>query len=120
MSDDVTQRLDEIREYSDRVRPGPWYARPNDLIGGWSVNLTGQTVGEGAEEVASFTTKDAAEFIAHAREDVPWLLGVIARVRKTLDGMQHKHYHDGYAWDSECQACCRDDILRALDGGDPE
>lgn len=43
---------------------------------------------------------------------------VIARVRAKLDGMQHEHYHDGYAWDSECQACCRDNILRALDGAE--
>jgi hypothetical protein len=55
-----------------------WYARENDLIGGWCVMPLDEPPSYGVGEVADFTTRELAEHVAalhntwlenHAREE---------------------------------------------------
>lgn len=41
-----------------------WYARENDLSGGWCVMPADEPPSQGILEVASFTTRELAEHIA--------------------------------------------------------
>lgn len=41
----------------------PWFARPNDLIGGWCVMPVDEPPSSGIPEVADFTTRELAEHI---------------------------------------------------------
>jgi hypothetical protein len=49
-----------------KLSAAPWVAHANDLIGGWAVYPPGEHLGLG-RSVADFVSKDAAEFIALAR-----------------------------------------------------
>lgn len=52
----------------------PWFAKPNDEIGGWCVMPTDKTPLEGGGlEVANFTTEEAARHIADLHNK--WLFG---------------------------------------------
>jgi hypothetical protein len=70
--------LDQIEARAEAVTPGPWFAKENDLIGGWCVMPVDDVPSNGVHEVADFAHREAAEFIAAARSDVPAL---VARVR---------------------------------------
>jgi hypothetical protein len=72
----VGEREAEIRERAEQATPGPWYHE--DIRSGWSLNYRGSKPdGEQDGWLADFGIahgeKDSA-FVAHAREDVPWLL----------------------------------------------
>lgn len=61
--------VEEVRQLSgdqliDWMFAQRWYARPNDLIGGWSVMPVDGRVSDGWPEVADFVTEDLAEYIA--------------------------------------------------------
>jgi hypothetical protein len=49
-----------------------WYARPNDIVGGWCVMPVDQPPSDGFPEVANFTTQELAEHIARLHND--WLV----------------------------------------------
>jgi hypothetical protein len=70
--------LDRIEARAEAATPGPWFAKENDLIGGWCVMPVDDVPSNGVHEVADFAHREAAEFIAAARSDVPAL---VARVR---------------------------------------
>lgn len=50
----------------------PWFARPNDLTGGWCVMPADEPPSSGIAEVAGFTTRELAGHIARLHND--WLL----------------------------------------------
>lgn len=83
-------RLDEIQARLDAATPGPWWGggsnRRKDsiaLVGRRSDRGTGNAIavlnGVGMDRVAD------AEFIAHAREDMPALVEFARRVEAVLD-----------------------------------
>lgn len=86
MSDSsLEKRLAEIEARVDGAKGAPWVAEGAEIYLGvsfgnegvaWMQTWTGQIYAEGGH------TEDDAEFIAHAREDVPWL---IDRVRTIID-----------------------------------
>jgi len=99
-TDEVEQRLREIEERASRATPGPWYAHNPDDDMSMNVFLVATTPEEpdpwwdGEEEakkvvaitllqsprvadVADGRWEENAGFIAHAREDVPWLLSLL-------------------------------------------
>jgi len=49
----------------------PWFARENDLIGGWCVMPVDEPPSLGVPEVADFTTQELAEHIAELHNQ--WL-----------------------------------------------
>lgn len=52
-----------------------WYARRNDLIGGWCVMPVDEPPSQGVPEVADFTSHELAEHIAGAAQRVAGLAG---------------------------------------------
>lgn len=56
---------------ADHYREHRWFARPNDLIGGWCVMPVDEPPSQGVPEVADFTTRELAEHIAQLHND--WL-----------------------------------------------
>ena len=70
-------RLDEIRKRCEKVTPGPWSSF-GQTIENESINLKDfQWVSAGARYECTAQEGTDAEFIAHAREDVPFLIGYI-------------------------------------------
>lgn len=84
---DPVDRLSEIRERRDAATSGPWFARENDLIGGWCVTEVDELPSSGAIEVADFASEFNARFVAASWADVGWLLEHIEelRARQPLD-----------------------------------
>lgn len=91
MTDDVTQRLDEIEQRAVAATPGPWEVHaaaadarhvradgPRDLAGVLIKILVADVLVAEQDDPEGQVN---AEFIAHAREDVPWLVG---RLRAAL------------------------------------
>lgn len=72
------QRLAEIRAREQAATEGPWIRwHDQETIPNWDGFIViGDDAAEGEEcnPVAKIYTEDDAEFAAHAREDVPWLL----------------------------------------------
>jgi hypothetical protein len=103
----MSDRLKEIAERAEKATPGPWEAwadgsqfvntrylptarsvacsRIRELTRPWNPHAL-IAFGFSCEEyeVARFLTADA-EFIAHARQDVPFLLNEVARLQRALD-----------------------------------
>lgn len=73
--------LDEIRARAAAATPGPWQARREFVVSGDLEGIPDCVVStgeDGPQELAD------AEFIAHAREDVPALYAEIERLRAAL------------------------------------
>jgi len=74
-------RIAEIRERARKATAGPWEWRadfPNCV--GTQGNLTDLICEDGADSSVGLTGSDN-EFIAHAREDIPYLLSLVAALR---------------------------------------
>ncbi|ADF59171.1 MULTISPECIES: hypothetical protein [Bacillus subtilis group] len=74
-------KLEEIRQRADAATEGPWRIgkqSPNGLnnIGTIGGLLTAQT-----------TNEDDAKYIAHARQDIPWLISEIDRLNSGIDSV---------------------------------
>jgi hypothetical protein len=52
--------LDQIEARAEAVTPGPWFAKENDLIGGWCVMPVDDVPSNGVHEVADFAHREAA------------------------------------------------------------
>lgn len=71
------QELDAIRERCEAAPQGPW-----SNIGDWAI-IQGTDPNHG--NLIGSVNKEGAEFIAHAREDIPALLAEIERISNTDD-----------------------------------
>ncbi|MGF9601347.1 hypothetical protein ABEW95_05880 [Bacillus subtilis] len=74
-------KLEEIRQRADAATEGPWRIgkqSPNGLnnIGTIDGLLTAQT-----------TDEEDAKYIAHARQDIPWLISEIDRLNSGIDNV---------------------------------
>jgi len=104
----TTQRIAEIRARLEQATPGPWHHwQDNDtpidvrvcaapsadgpceqcVAIAWHTSIAGETVDGKGEEwtpetIAEWTAN--ALFIAHARDDVPWLLAELERALKVI------------------------------------
>lgn len=97
----TNEQLTQIAERAEKATEGPWMASDGIYV----IELDG-THPEGYGEVVAECERTVdAEFIAHAREDIPKLLAEIERLKdqgrcqndklKRTEGM--KHYCQGYA-----------------------
>lgn len=76
---EMTDRLQEILTLRAK-----WYAKPNDLIGGWCVMDTDATPGESNRpEVADFTSERMANHIAYLHND--WVEKNTARMNEIME-----------------------------------
>ena len=77
--------LNNIRALLAAATAGPWFARQNDLIGGWCVCTTDAQPSQGAGEVADFVREEDARFIAACSPTViAALLAEVDRLRAEL------------------------------------
>lgn len=121
MPDQVEQRLRKIEERVSKASPGPWYMHNPDDDYCANVYLVATTPEEpdpwwdGEEEagkvvaitllscpkrvacVADERWEENAEFIAHAREDVPWLLTILREREEENRRLRERveHLEDG-------------------------
>lgn len=112
-SDDVRARLAEIRAREEAATPAPWRVENNQQdLNRW-VSSDDQTLDINFGYLGNRTQNDAA-FVAHAREDVPWLLAEIERLIAALHRhgacalCGHERHRHGYEpiirqdWCSDC------------------
>ncbi len=147
MSTPDAERLAEIQARTDKATPGPWLCGGGDTIGlgienhspgSFSYDIELATVSfqrdrehdaqrsrKRGVEVTLGTTEADAQFIAHARQDVPWLLAQVARLQAALK--QAKALHQPRDGEQECPRCLASghyrinetapcETYRALDG----
>lgn len=83
-------RLSEIRARCEAATPGPWEAKTNrhpQCNGepwGWISGATGRITWSGN------LGKTNAAFIAHAREDIPYLLAEVERLQGKLQDQEYQ------------------------------
>ena len=70
-------RLDEIRERLDAATPGPWVRNDEEFYA--------RICAKEYADIAHVGRANDSDFIAHAREDIPWLLGEVARLTAERD-----------------------------------
>lgn len=112
---DDAARLAEIRSRCDKAKPGPWMHGDGccgpyvswQAHGDERAGLEPLSDYDGSEAVwlGGSVEEDDRAFIAHSREDIPWLLSLldaqqaeVERLRRGLDRFaDHKSYCDGMA-----------------------
>lgn len=87
---DDARRLAEIRARADAASPGPWSlsritAHDSD---GEYCGTDNYLIDAGREEIGGLDLDDDAEFAAHARDDIPYLLDLVAARDKELAELQ--------------------------------
>lgn len=98
MTDTTTNDLDAITARADAASEGPWETRPSlgrvaSLLGRWSVETT-EAVDDPRNISYEVNGAADAEFIAHAREDVPALIAEVHELRAERDAYRS----DAEAW----------------------
>lgn len=86
MTQDLATLLREVRERCAKATPGPWEYPPwTDTLDRWAVCQT-RDGRDGSTEflpgLAAVARQRDADFIAHARTDIPALLEAITRLRE--------------------------------------
>lgn len=88
---DITERLAEIEARVEAADDGPWRVRGSQVDPSWKwaagVESTSLDPGEVDTTIAEVVDAPDAEFIAHARTDVPALLAVVKGVLALADEM---------------------------------
>lgn len=125
----MTDRLDEIRAREEAATPGPWVAFGHfntdeqvtimaDTDGGEYVAIWDRPWAIGGHDERSI--RDDAAFIANARQDIPYLLAEVERLRDSLthisfvtscirgDGSCFDHIE---VEDIECASCIADEAI---------
>ena len=111
-------RLDKIEARANAATEGPWEWE-GEAKGEWEIGANSLVpsrrpddpvlygYGYDASGIEVKTPADA-EFIAHARTDVPWLLEQVERRDKALEAVLDLHKEDGHGWgpgESFCTEC---------------
>lgn len=79
MNELTYQKLAEMKERESKATPGPWY-----MAGKWTV-LSRRNSGDMVANMSRLDEHEAnADFIAHARTDIPILITEIDRQRKEI------------------------------------
>lgn len=87
------EELTAIRERAERATPGPWKALDN-----WRGVMYKYVAAPGGV-VTDGIAHHNAEFIAHAREDIPKLLAEIERLRTALEEINRAWYENSTDYD---------------------
>lgn len=90
------ERLEEIRKRAEKATPGPWRAvstADGDTDGAaWVGTERSVSLAQGYD--GEFLHRPDAEFMANAREDIPWLLAEVARTQGALEQLTEGHEAD--------------------------
>jgi len=93
-------RLTEIQQRADAATDGPW-------VDHWW-GIEGESVDVLVVQDDYESSRQDFEFIAHAREDIPFLLAELARYQAAVQAVREVHFQSD-EWCLECQFCwpCR-------------
>lgn len=111
--------LNMIKERAKKATPGPWYADDERWPGNANLQYWFNTHYDG---VGAAATKADAEFIAHAREDIPRLVAEVERLSKRLSEAEsllseaHDVMDDVHLYETELY----EEITQYFYGGDDE
>lgn len=94
--------LEQIRARADAATPGPWYV---EQMGNHHEDVL--ALSEDGSYVIAEHAGDDAEFIAHAREDVPRLLDALQAVLD-MHVSEDSHWHQCVGCGEDCQYCEND------------
>ncbi len=82
--------IDAIRKRAEEATEGPWWASEGLYVVN---NLTGDSYEWDADFVAETERESDADFIAHAREDIPKLLAEIERISSVYKRLSEYYTH---------------------------
>ena len=84
------KRLEEIEGREKEARPGPWYNDKGKIRtpGGPIVANVGPVSWQGLKGYQPEIVMNTSDFIAHAREDVPWLIAKVRELEKENDELR--------------------------------
>jgi hypothetical protein len=91
----VSDRLEEIQKRADAASPGPWKVFINPLRDLISKN-------DPAEVLAQIDSD--TDFASHARDDIPWLLAEVDRLKFVFYGMAELLVEKAKAPCARCEA----------------
>ena len=83
--------IEAIRKRAEKATEGPWWASEGLYVVN---NLTGDSYEWDADFVAETERESDAEFIAHAREDIPKLLAEINRLKSELSKYSQSEFEN--------------------------
>lgn len=87
-------RMEQIRARAEAATPGPWINGGQGWIFADALRRSARS-GDMADLLASVVTDDHdSDFIAHARDDIPWLLALIAEQAATIERVRGLHKAD--------------------------
>lgn len=118
-------RLKAIRARADKATPGPWTVYDRGGCGDHDVD---GPKGPEASELSGryrgmFCRADDAEFVAHARADIPWLLDRLAAAERERDAARdflrdvatnYDHDSDAHKYGTRCRVCEAEKLLSSL------
>ena len=107
--------IDAIRARAEAATPGPWDSDGYSVGANddWVAHIPGYDPGEGA---GNPRREPDAEFIAHAREDVPALLAELAAWKATVDAYESGEGHRAIV-DERDRLAAQVQAVRALADG---
>lgn len=87
----LSDRLTQIKAREKAATEGPWKVCPDENTNGELSLVCCGPEGEHGGPICSDPLTDAdADFIAHAREDIPYLLGEVERLTTELDELRSR------------------------------
>lgn len=88
-ADSSATRIDEIRTRVEAATSGPWCNDGAEIYQGIEFEYHAEWIGETCRTDGDGGTADAC-FMAHARDDVPWLLTEVNRLTAERDALQQR------------------------------
>ncbi|SNS43342.1 hypothetical protein SAMN06309944_0235 [Micrococcales bacterium KH10] len=83
------KRLDEIKARAEAATEGPWaVSEDSESSRAWFTRPFPEFKGKDGRPVHLSITHAETEFIAHAREDIPWLLAEVDRLQAQVDAVR--------------------------------
>jgi len=93
---DNAKRLDEIRERCEAARPGTWYYRDKNYFSdAKTTHFAGSVLTDRQHSICPVFEDADGLFIAHAHEDIPFLLGEVERLQEDLERMSNEAAQNG-------------------------
>lgn len=83
MKEEILQRINEIKDRLSKARKGPWksYVEGRDHQSGSSFIMVGEGDLRGDDIYLTDATEADQDFIANARQDIPFLLELIESIK---------------------------------------
>lgn len=79
-----SEQLNAIKERAEKATPGPWLVEESRYEGSFNA----VSVDSNYDFPACLMRANNAEFIAHAREDIPQLVAEVERLRRIISDIQ--------------------------------